>query len=52
LTDIEAFINKEIQEVRLEGFEAFRPRVPKKDAPPKPVVPVFGRRVKRYSNRL
>jgi len=53
LTDIESFINKEIPEDRLEGFQAYRPR--KKDAEataPKPVVPVFGRRVKRYSNRL
>jgi ATP-dependent RNA helicase DeaD len=54
LTDIEMFINKLIPEERIEGFEAFRPRPPKVTRPeaPKPVVPVFGRRVKKYSNRL
>jgi ATP-dependent RNA helicase DeaD len=52
LTAIESFINKQIEEVRLEGFDAYRRRAPKKDEPAKPTVPVFGRRVKRYSNRL
>jgi ATP-dependent RNA helicase DeaD len=54
LTDIEMFINKLIPEERIEGFEAYRPRPPKSDKPEeanKPVVPVFGRRVKKYSNR-
>jgi ATP-dependent RNA helicase DeaD len=53
LTDIEMFINKLIPEERIEGFEAYRPRPPKPDKPEefKPVTPVFGRRVKKYSNR-
>jgi ATP-dependent RNA helicase DeaD len=54
LTDIEAFINKEIPEDRIEGFEAYRPRVRVEPTAEerKPVTPVFGRRTKRYSNRL
>jgi ATP-dependent RNA helicase DeaD len=55
LTDIEIFINRQIPEERLEGFQAFAPRPPKEDVKPedfKPVVPIFGRRTKRYSNRL
>jgi ATP-dependent RNA helicase DeaD len=54
LTSIEMFINKMIPEVRIEGFEAFTPRVkPPEPAPGerKPLTPVFGRRVKKYSNR-
>jgi ATP-dependent RNA helicase DeaD len=55
LTDIEAFINKQLEEDRIEGFEAYTPRSTQPEAapePPKPVVPVFGRRTRRYSNRL
>jgi len=55
LTAIEAFINRQIDADQIEGFEAVRPRAPRSDGPsepPKPVTPVFGRRVKRYSNRL
>jgi ATP-dependent RNA helicase DeaD len=54
LTDIEAFINKLIHEDRVEGFEAYRPRVRAKSKPSEPKAPgsVYGRRVKRYSNRL
>jgi ATP-dependent RNA helicase DeaD len=53
LTNIELFINKQIPEERLEDFRAYRPRV--KVKPPegaKPVTPVFGRKTKKYSNRL
>ncbi len=52
LTQIETFINKVIEEDRIEGFEAYVPRVPKEDEKNKPTTPVFGRRVKKYSNRL
>jgi ATP-dependent RNA helicase DeaD len=53
LTSIESFINHEIPEERLEGFQAYRPRVKStKPDQPKPVTPVFGRRTKKYSNRL
>jgi ATP-dependent RNA helicase DeaD len=54
LTEIEAFINRQLNEDRLEGFEAFKPRKAVAATPeaPKPVVPVFGRRSRRYSNRL
>jgi ATP-dependent RNA helicase DeaD len=55
LTAIEAFINLQIPEDRLEGFRAYktRSREPQKPGEPQqPSVPVFGRRTKRYSNRL
>jgi ATP-dependent RNA helicase DeaD len=57
LTDIEAFINKQLEEDRLDGFQAYSPKVLKANGegepePPKPIVPVFGRRSRRYSRRL
>ena len=55
LTDIEIFINKMIPEQLVEGFDAYVPRppkVPQAEAERKPVTPVFGRRRKKYSNRL
>jgi ATP-dependent RNA helicase DeaD len=54
LTEIERFINKQIDEDQMPDFQAYTPRVrvDKSSEPPKPIVPVFGRRVKRYSNRL
>ena len=58
LTDIECFINKQIEEDFIEGFQAYTPREVRKQQgqkpggepaaepePPKPTVPVFGRRV-------
>jgi ATP-dependent RNA helicase DeaD len=54
LTNIEAFINTQIREERIDGFQAFAPRA-KVEAtvePPKPVTPVFGRVTRRYSRRL
>ena len=55
LTDIEMFINRMIPEEKVEGFEAYVARPAKTDEPEaerKPVVPVYGRRQKRYSNRI
>jgi ATP-dependent RNA helicase DeaD len=55
LTAIEAFINKQLEHERIEGFEACRPRVePAKCAEEaaRPATPVFGRRTRRYSRRL
>jgi ATP-dependent RNA helicase DeaD len=55
LTAIEAFINKILDEDRIEGFQAYTPRAAKPKAepePPKVILPVFGRRTRRYSNRL
>jgi ATP-dependent RNA helicase DeaD len=54
LTNIEAFINLMIPEDHIEGFQTYTPRPPKPEGKPeyKPATPVFGRRVKRYSNRL
>jgi ATP-dependent RNA helicase DeaD len=55
LTAIEAFINKQLDKDRIEGFQAYAPRIPAtpvEPEAPKPVVPVFGRRVRRYSRRL
>jgi ATP-dependent RNA helicase DeaD len=53
LTDIEAFINREIPEETIEGFQAYKPRI-RAEGPqaPRPIAPVFGRRTKRYSKRL
>src|SRR5262245_7150457 len=52
LTNIESFINMQITEERIEGFEAFAPRVTEPE-PPKVILPVFGsRRQRRYSRRL
>jgi ATP-dependent RNA helicase DeaD len=52
LTLIENFINKLIEERRVEGFTAYERKVEVKPEQPKVAAPVFGRRVKRYSNRL
>jgi len=56
LTAIEGFINKQLTPDRIEGWESFMPKAvksaPAEPEPPKPVIPVFGRRVKRYSRRL
>jgi hypothetical protein len=54
LTSIEHMINREIAADRIEGFEAFAPRmkVNKSDEPAKPAAPVFGRVRRKYSNRL
>lgn len=55
LTSIEAFINKQLTEDRIEGFEAYTPKtvLPKAEPePPKAVIPMFGRRTRRYSSRL
>jgi len=57
LTAIEAFINKQLEEDRLHGFQAYTPKAFKTQAaaepePPGPIIPVFGRRTRRYSKRL
>jgi ATP-dependent RNA helicase DeaD len=51
LTAIESLINRQIEVDRIEGFQAHTPRV-KVEAPPRQTQPVFGRRIRRYSNRL
>ncbi len=57
LTAIECFVNLQLQEDGIEGFQAYAPR-PAAPAPalelpqPKPVVPVFGRRTRRYKRGL
>jgi ATP-dependent RNA helicase DeaD len=58
LTAIECFINTILDEERIDGFQAYTTREerqqqqPDEPEEPKPVMPVFGRRTKRYSNRL
>ncbi len=52
LTAIENLINWVVEEDRIEGFDAFAPRQRDAEEPPKPTVPVYGRRVKRYSRAL
>ena len=51
LTNIEVFINKQLEKDHIEGFKAYTPRTVQAQQP-KPFVPVFGSRVRRYSNRL
>jgi ATP-dependent RNA helicase DeaD len=53
LTAIEAFINKQLGVDKVEGFQAYEPKVVAvKPGQDKPHVPLFGRRVRRYSNRV
>ncbi len=51
LDRIEAFINMQLTEERLDGFQAYAPRV-KVAEEPKTAAPVFGMRLKRYTRRL
>jgi hypothetical protein len=49
------FINQMLEKREVEGFESVRPKDPAPEKPPeapKTSQPVFGRRVKKYSNRL
>ncbi len=54
LTAIETFINNQLLEEQIEGFEAVVRRIQPQpeEAPPKPLVPVFGRSVRRYRRAL
>jgi ATP-dependent RNA helicase DeaD len=53
LTAIECFINLQLANYEIDGFAAHAPRVkPEQPEEPKPLVPVFGRRVKRYRRGL
>jgi ATP-dependent RNA helicase DeaD len=54
LTAIEHMINREIPSDRIEGYEAFTPRVKpaKGSEPAKPAAKVFGRGRRQYSNRV
>ena len=54
LTNIELFINKQLDRDEIAGYQWHQPKAVEDDkvAGAKPVVPVFGRRVKRRSNRL
>jgi ATP-dependent RNA helicase DeaD len=54
LTAIEAFINKQLDADAIEGFESFTPKKPQKAEAeaPRPVIPIFGSRTRRYSRRL
>lgn len=53
LTRIEQFINKQLDNESIEGFDAVtRPESDGTPQEPKVMQPVFGRRQRRYSNRL
>ena len=55
LTAIEIFINKQLDEAKIDGFDALLPRnepIPDEAPVQRAAVPVFGRRVRRYSRRL
>lgn len=56
LTSVEIFINKLLDKREAPGFEGVRPKdLPQPEetkAPAAPAQPVFGRRTKKYSNRL
>ncbi len=52
LTRIENFVNVQITELRLDGFQAYTPRVKIAETPRAASAPVFGRRTSRYSRRV
>jgi ATP-dependent RNA helicase DeaD len=52
LTAIEIFINKVIEHDKFEGFQSFTPKAKETPETPKVVIPIFGRRSRRYSRRL
>jgi ATP-dependent RNA helicase DeaD len=52
LTAIEAYINHQIEQDTLDGFHALAGRVVPEKQEPKPHVPVFGKRVRRYKRGL
>jgi ATP-dependent RNA helicase DeaD len=54
LTAIEAFVNTQLHEDRIEGFDAFRcrPEEPSAQEQSRAIEPVFGRALRRYSRRL
>jgi ATP-dependent RNA helicase DeaD len=55
LTAIEAFMNKQVDRDHVEGFQAYAARTvlePAQPETPRTIIPVFGRRTRRYSNRL
>ena len=54
LTNIELFINKELERDEIAGYAWQQPKADEEEqaAAAKPVVPIFGRRTKRRSNRL
>jgi ATP-dependent RNA helicase DeaD len=51
LTRIEDYINMQLVPDRIPGFTAFTPRS-REEAPPREHAPVYGKRTRRYSNRL
>lgn len=52
LTAIETYINMQLHHDFCPDFQAFTPRPPVTETPPKQVVPVFGARSRRYSRRV
>jgi ATP-dependent RNA helicase DeaD len=52
LTAIEHVMNCLVEEDRIEGFEAYEPKPEVDEESPRQVLPVFGRRVKRYRRGL
>jgi ATP-dependent RNA helicase DeaD len=52
LDRIEAFVNTQITEIRIDGWQAYTPRVKAAEAVKAAAVPVFGRRRSGYSKRL
>jgi ATP-dependent RNA helicase DeaD len=52
LTAIECFINLQLEKHIIPGFEAHAPRLKAEPEAPKPILPVFGRRIKRYRRGL
>ena len=51
LTAIEMFINGQVEQRRVKGFEPVR-QPPKAEEAPKPHVPVYGKRLRRYRRAL
>ena len=52
LTNIEMFINHQLKQDQIAGFQAYTPRPPKSEEESKPAAQVFGHRARKYSRWL
>jgi ATP-dependent RNA helicase DeaD len=52
LTAIEAYINHQIEQDYFDGFQALTEKATPEKQEPKPYVPIFGKRIRRYKRGL